>query len=328
MPNYLRGEDINIGFGVEDPSDRGTWVTPQIWVFGRTPAGIISEPEFVEIRETKTSGMDAQDSETIKTKAVGDFEFNVKVESFGFFLKSFLGQVTTSGLGGGAYQHTFEVLETNPQHPSLSCSLSLPRLEDYKYPLTVIKTLAIRTPIDDVVNATVGLLASSEVKAGTDFFTVTETARDYRFRHQDVVIKIADTEAELDAATGIELKSFEMTGDNNSRGNQTIGSLSGYEIVTLLQNLNINFSSDYLDETYRDLITDNTEKAMRLEMIRSDILIDTENPTIQFNFPKVKLSTRTQDRPIEDIVIDNCTARVYDAPNVVIINEREDYNNA
>ena len=45
---YLRGEDINIGVGMENPSNRGTIVAPQVWIPGRTPTGIVPIIEKVK----------------------------------------------------------------------------------------------------------------------------------------------------------------------------------------------------------------------------------------------------------------------------------------
>jgi hypothetical protein len=140
---------------------------------------------------------------------------------------------------------------------------------------------------------------------------------------------MADTEAELDAAEAISLKTFNSSHNGNVRRNQNVGELTGVDILTGLHNMELTFSSDYLDETYRDMIQDNEEKAVRIEMVRSDITIGAaNNPTIRITYPKVKLTSRDQDRPLDDIVVDTCTAKVLEAPTAVIINEREDYDNA
>ena len=325
--SYLRGEDINIGFGIEDPASRGTYVEPQIWVPGRSPAALISEPELVEIRETRITGMSAQDSEIVQKKSTGDFEFNLRVESFGFLVKSWLGgDVTTSGIESGVYEHTF-IVGDDAQHPTLSAGLVLS--QDYEYANTIVKSIAIRTPVDDVVNATANLLSPNETKRVGVAFAPTFDTKDYYFRHQDVTIKLADDEAGLDAADALCLKTFELSGDNNSRLNQCIGQIIPGDVLSLLQDMSIEFSADYLDETYRDLIIDGGQKALRIEMERSDIdYAGGNHPKITFDFPKVKLATRTQDRPIEDTVIDNCTARVFAAPTLKVVNERANYNHA
>ena len=162
MP-YIRGEDINIGVGSENPATRGTIVDPQSWIPGRTPTGIKPVIEKIEMKETRASGVDTQGAEIVQKRAEGDLEFNIRCGSFGYLLKSWLGKTTPSVVEVAAvWSHLFEVLPQNPEHPSLSLGLSQPNSQDYQYGLTLVKTLEIRTPVDDLVNATVGFLASKE----------------------------------------------------------------------------------------------------------------------------------------------------------------------
>jgi len=259
MP-YLRGEDINIGVGMENPAARRTIVPPQRWIPGRTPTDIEPEIVKVEIKETRASGVDTQGSEIIQKGAVGGLEFNVRSESIGYVLKSWLGKVTSSdavidgGEVGLVWVHKFEILPQNPEHPSLSLGLSQPNTQDYEYGLALVKTLEIRTPVDDLVNATAGFVAAKEVeKAGTPF-NPTFVSTDVRFRHQDVKIKFADTggnwatiKANLDAAAALSLKEFSITGDNGSRVNQNIGELVPGNVLALLQSLASTLKADFID---------------------------------------------------------------------------------
>ena len=147
---YLRGEDINIGVGAENTAARGTIVAPQVWIPGRTPTGVVPIIEKVEIKETRASGIDTQGSEIIQKRAEGDLEFNLRCGSIGYLLKSWLGKTTPSVVEAAAvWSHLFEVLPQNPEHPSLSLGLSQPNTQDYNYGLALVKSLEIRTPVDD-----------------------------------------------------------------------------------------------------------------------------------------------------------------------------------
>lgn len=255
---YLRGEDINIGIGIEDPAARGTIIAPQIWIPGRTPTGIVPMIEKVEMKETRASGIDTQGSEIVQKRAEGDLEFNVRCTSIGYLLKSWLGKCTTgSVLGtGNCWPHVFTVLPQDPEHPSLSLGLSQPNSQDYKYGLALVKTLEIRTPVDDLVNATVGFLAAEE-QAKDGAFDVAFESTDYIFRHQDVTIKMAeiaagtdswaDTKANLDAAAAMKLKEFSFGGDNGARINQNIGELVPGNVLALLQSLRATLKADFID---------------------------------------------------------------------------------
>ena len=262
MP-YIRGEDINIGVGMEDPAARGTIVAPQLWIPGRTPTGVVPIIEKVEIKETRASGIDTQGSEIVQKRAEGDLEFNVRCGSIGYLLKSWLGKcVTGSVLGGGdCWPHVFTILPQDPEHPSLSLGLSQPNSQDYEYGLALVKTLEIRTPVDDLVNATVGFLASKEQAKAGAAFNVSFGSTDYVFRHQDVVVKFAEivtteataadnwtaTKVKLDAAAAMSLKEFSFGGDNGARVNQNIGELNPDNVLALLASLRATLKADFLD---------------------------------------------------------------------------------
>ena len=252
---YLRGEDINIGVGTENPAARGTIVAPQTWIPGRTPTGIKPVIEKVEIKETRASGIDTQGSEIIQKRAEGDLEFNVRCGSFGYLLKSWLGKTTPSVVEAAAvWSHLFEVLPQNPEHPSLSLGLSQPNSQDYQYGLALVKTLEIKTPVDDLVNATAGFLASKEEEKAGAAYAVSFGSTDYVFRHQDVVVKFADaganwaaTKLALDAAASLSLKEFSFSGDNGARVNQNIGELVPGNVLGLLQSLKATLKADFID---------------------------------------------------------------------------------
>lgn len=260
MP-YLRGEDINIGVGIEE--SRGTIVSPQVWIPGRTPTGVVPIIEKIEMKETRASGIDTQGAEIVQKRAEGDLEFNVRCASIGYLLKSWLGKCTTDPTpieADAVWSHLFEILPQDPEHPSLSLGLSQPNSQDYEYGLALVKTLEIRTPVDDLVNATVGFLAAKEqARAGSH--TVAFESNDYPFRHQDVVVKMADivttettaaanwtaTKAALAAAAKMSLKEFSFGGDNGARINQNIGEENPGNVLAVLASLKATLKADFLE---------------------------------------------------------------------------------
>ena len=253
--SYIRGEDINIGVGMEDPAARGTVVAPQVWIPGRTPTGVVPIIEKVEMKETRASGVDTQGSEIVQKRAEGDLEFNIRCGSIGYLLKSWLGKTTPTVVEvAKVWSHLFEILPQNPEHPSLSLGLSQPNSQDYEYGLALVKTLEIRTPVDDLVNATAGFLAAKEQEKAGAAFVVSFGSTDYIFRHQDVKIKFADagaswvaTKAALASAAALSLKEFSFSGDNGARVNQNIGELVPGNVLALLQSLKATLKADFID---------------------------------------------------------------------------------
>lgn len=331
MP-LLRGEDVNIGFGIE--SVRGTPVAPGAWIPGRTPTGVNAVIDKAKIRETRGTKLASIGSEIIQKKASGSLEFNLRVSSIGYLLKSLLGTVSSALKGGesAVYRHTFNILANSPQHPSLTLGLSQPGLQDYEYPLALVKNLEIRTPVDDLINATTELLAQKEQEKSPAYSPVF-ASNDYYFRHQDVVIKIADNLAGLDAAPAIKVKGFSLSIENNARTNQNVSELNPSDIIVSDFEIEGEMDIDYQNKTYHDLFVSGAYKALRLEMTRTDITIGTaSNPKIQLDLPKISFDGADPNRPIDDIVSESLKFMAHysitDALGirVIIDNEKTNYN--
>jgi len=246
MP-YQRGEDINIGVGMENPAARGTIVVPQAWIPGRTPTGIAPVVEKVLLKETRATSIESEGSEIVQKRAEGDLEFNIRNNSLGYLLKSLLGKCTTTTLETGVYSHLFEVQTQNPEYPSLSLGLSQPGGQDYQYGLALVNKLELKTPVDDLVNATVSFIAAKEQEKSGSPFSPSFSSNDYYFRHQDVKIKMADSYSELDSAAAMSLKEFSLSIENGSRVNQNIGELNPGNVIALMQSIKATMKADYFE---------------------------------------------------------------------------------
>jgi len=328
----IRGEDLNVGVGVENPSTRGINVVAQKWVPGRAPAGVNVEVVKTLIKETKASGIMSQGSEVVQRKAIGGLEFNVKSESIGYFLKSLLGKCTTSVVAGSVNSHLFEILLNSPQFPTLTMLLSQPDHQDYEYPGALIKSLEIRTPVDDLANGTLEMVAWDEEESG-ETQTPTFASTDYIFRNYDVEIKIAANLAGLAAAEALATKEFSLNIANNGKENQPIGSITPTDTLAGLLEIGGNIVLDYEDDTYHDLYMAGTYRAMQITLTRSDIDIGGgSNPTITIQLARVSFETSNPDRPIDDIVKDGFTILAHysdtdsEAINITVVNTVEDYD--
>src|SRR5690606_24772091 len=123
-----------------------------------------------------------------------------------------------SNTADGATTHVFTRQVAGPQNPSLTLALSQPNQQDYEYPLAVVSSFELRTPVDDLVNATVSFVAQKEVEHA-DYTPAFQEDGDVVFRNHDVVIKFADTYDNLNSAEGVCIKEFSLTVANNSRPN-------------------------------------------------------------------------------------------------------------
>lgn len=303
---YLFGENIQLGVGAE--STRGTAVAPTAWIPARTPTGIVAVVDKVMVKETRNSGISSQGSELVQVRAEGDIEFNVRNTSIGHIWKSLLGSVN-SVTALGATTHTFTRANTGSQFPSLTLALSQQgSFQDYQYPMGVVNSLEIRTPVDDLVNATANFVAKQEnaVSAYTPTFS---DSTDVPFRGYNVILKFASSAAGLTAASGICLKEMNLSISNNVRPNQCIGSLSPTDILTLVTEISGSFVADFEDPaSYYDLFKAGTYRAMRIEMERTDLAVlgtSALKPKMVIDLPRVSFEGYTPDRPLDDIVTES-----------------------
>jgi len=90
---------------------------------------------------------------------------------------------------------------------------------------------------------------------------------------------------------------------------------------------------DYQDETFHDIFFDNTPKALKISLIKTntDIGSNPSNPQIEFIMPEVYFQSRNMDRPIDDVVGEELDFKaVYNTSNsqaveVKVVNETADF---
>lgn len=336
---YLMGDNIQLGIGMENPASRGTAVAPQIWLPARSPATVNAVVDTVAVRETMKTGIRSSDSSITQVRAEGDVEFNVRVASIGYILKSLLGSVT-SNTALGATTHTFTRQTESPLHPSLTLGLAQPNHQDYSYDLSVVSSLEIRTPIDDLVNATASFVSKAETEIAnyTPTFTLAE---DVFFRNHDITVKFATNVAGLSGASAICVKDMSVNVSNNVRPNQCLNSAnstSPADVFTLDTEIGGSLTVDYEGATaYHDVFVGQDYQAMEIKMIRDDLPVlgtSTDYYSLTITLPKVSFSSYSAERPIDDIVTENVEFMAhYDtteakAIEVELINELADYDNA
>lgn len=328
----LRGEDINIGLGLE--ASRGTGVTPQIWIPGKSPTGVDAQIDKVNIRETRASKMASSGSEVVQKKGGGALEFYLRNNSIGYILESLCGQSSVSTLSSGVYEHTFTILANNPEHPSLTLALSRPGDQDFEFALALAKVLGISVDPADLVMANAEFLSASEGADHADYSPVFGSD-DYYFRHQDVTLKLATNLAGLSGASAISVKTADMSVDNKARTNQNVSELNAGNVIAGDFEIGGNISLDYVDETYRDIFVAGAYRALQLKMERADIDLGGGNsPSLEINLPRISFSSREEERPIEDIVKEGIGYQAHWSEadslgiQVKLVSETADYTNA
>lgn len=330
-----RGEDIIIGVGLEDPSNRGTKVAPQVFIPGRVPTKLAVVMNKKLVKETRGSKLASAGSEAVMKHAAGDLEFNLRVKSIPYILKSLLGKLESAPKDGDAAVgvHTATVLPENPQHPALTAAVHQPQLTDYSYPLALISALGIKLVPDDLVVATVGIIAKDEV-AEDDAFEPTFDENDVYFRHQDVTIKIAENAASLDAGDTLLVKELTLNLANGARVDQNVSEFNPGNVIATTMSPTGSFKLDMDDEELRDVYVGGENRAIRITMVRSDITIGSaSHPKITITLPVCTIEKWSPDRPIDEVVRQGIDFTVHANPDgepvtIVVENDQADYLSA
>jgi hypothetical protein len=301
---YVRGEDVNIGLGVE--TTRGTPVTPAIWLPGRSPAGMIAQVDKVDIQETRATKMASQGAEIVGLSASGSIEFNLRNKSLGYILKSLMGSTAPALVAGETtiYRHTFDILLSNPQHPALTVGMSVPGIQDYEYALSIIKALNISISADDLPNGSIDIESKSEAEHAS--YSPAFVSDDYYFRHQDLTFKIATDVASLAGSTALKPKKIDLSIDNGARGNRNASELQRSDVLVSGFNIGGSFDMDFQAKTYHDIFTAGTYRAVSIVLNRLDVTLGTgAHPRLEIILPKVSFNSYDQDRPIDDILTES-----------------------
>jgi hypothetical protein len=326
-----RGENYAVGVAVE--ATRGTWVAAQDYVRSREPATVQTVVEKVDIKETKATGVASQGQVVTMKKVEGDMALNLRMRTIGYFLKSFLGGVSSAVEAGETvvYRHTF-TLDPAIQQPTLALSLARGTFPHKKVNGAVVSKMSMQFTTDDVINGSVSIKGLTEVTNAD--FTAGYSNSDPLVPHQFVTLKVADNVAGLAAAPIVCVTDLALEQDRGSREKLCISSESPVDMIAKLLSVSGKFNMDKTDDTYRELAIANTSKAIQISVVNTAQNIGvSSNPEITITLPNVTFTT-SETRPLDDVVTEEVSfVAHYDdteakAITVSLVNEKANYNAA
>lgn len=328
----VRGESY--AMGVAQEATRGTFAAAQDYVRTREPVGVQTVVEKVDIRETKVTGMNSQGQVVTRTRVEGEGAFNLRNRTIGYFLKSLLGDISSSVEAGetAVYRHTI-TLDPTVLQPTLALSLAKGDFDHKQVNGAIVSRLGFTFPVDDVVNGTMTLMGRTETTPGADF-TPAYADDDFLFPHQMVTVKVAANVAGLGAATPLVLTESTLELDRQSRERVSISSLSPVDFIARLLTVTGTLNFEKENDTYRDLAIANTPRALQFSIVNSAVTIGVaSNPELIITLPNVTFTT-SESRPIDDVVTEELqfTAHYDDTEasgiTVSLVNEKPNYNAA
>lgn len=262
--------------------------------------------------------------------AAGSFEGELRDKSFGLLLLNAIGTLSSAVNETTAYDHTL-TLEQSNQIDSIYIKVYDPN-KAILFRNVNLSKLTIKIAPGDVVKVSCDWVGKKDVVTVNSVISrITEN----NFTKNHAFIKVAANTAGLTAATRLSVKEFELTFDKgNIEHDSSLGTAEpedfhnpdGYRIMGKLK-------LNYEDETFLNYMKLNTMRALRLDLLNSDVTIGaTSNPEFKVDFTDVYFeewepdndlaAIRKQDIPFE-CHFDESNRRFWDS--MVLTNEQSAY---
>lgn len=300
------GRKVNIGIGKE--TVRGTAVAPTYWL-PKMDIEIDDKINYVVDESSVGVIEDAQGQDVTSKYTEGSITGRLSDTTLGLVLLGVFGTDTPTLVETGVYDHAFTVLET-AQHPTLTIGVTGPNESTgYRHALAMINQLDIDFEINKYCQYKAGFRANvASAGANTASFTANENA----FLPQHATLKVATNLAGLTGASAISTRKASITIKTNVEEDYTIGNLSPVDRVNKKFEVEGTIEIVYNDRTYIDMLTGDTQKAIRLTAQMNGTTIGaTSNPTLTIDLAKVKFQEVARKISNDDIVTQTLKFKAY-----------------
>lgn len=273
------GRKIEVGIGKE--ASRGTKVTPSFWV-PKYEVNIQDKKKYIDNEQSIGVIADTDGSAIVQEWAEGDITGKIASDNFGLFLLATLGNSFSTDKETTVKDHTFELLNSN-QHQSLTIECKNDN-EQLAYALGVINALKITADVGKFVEFSASFFA----KKGVASSSTPAYSSENEFIAKNASVKFADTLSGLDSASSTPMKSVELSIEKNIEPEDVLGSNEPLNYFNKQTSIEINIESLYTDTTLEAYFKNGTSKAMRIDIINSDVTIGaSSNPALRIDLPKV-----------------------------------------
>ncbi len=300
------GRKVSIGIGKE--TVRGTAVAPTYWL-PKMDIEIDDKINYVVDESSVGVIEDAQGQDVTSKFAEGSITGRLSDTTLGLVLLGVFGTDTPTLVETGVYDHVFSVLET-AQHPTLTIGVAGPNESTgYRHALAMIDQLDIDLEINKYCQYKAGFRANVAIAgANTPSYTAVENA----FLPQHATLKVATNLAGLAGASAISTRKVSLSIKTNVEEDFTIGNTSPVDRVNKKFEVEGTIEVVYNDRTYIDLLTADTQKAIRITTLMSGTTIGaTSNPTLTIDLAKVKFQEVARKISNDDVVTQTLKFKAY-----------------
>ena len=285
------GRRLSVGVGKE--AIRGVGVAPTKWL------NCLSFSHSDKVSKAKVDGtfgnITGGNLSLVTNKwAEGEMELEMGDSSFALMLLATLGAVS-SDVFSGANKHTFTLQDDN-QHDSLSIHTNDP-IGDMIFELSMIESLAVTITPDELVKYTVTFKSKNSAGNTISSSYVAEN----KFLGRYLTIKLAAATGDLDAASGISVKGLTIVFTKNLELDNVLGTVQPEDILNKLFTISGDIDLNYEDRTWRDYMLNGDYRALRLDLVNSDVTIGTTNPSFRIDLSKVEFDSWEPEYSIDEI---------------------------
>lgn len=301
MTKYI-GRLVNVGLAKE--TVRGTPVAASHWLPKSAVAFFDRVNKWASQMSYGSIG-DAAQSAKVLEWAEGTIETELNDRAFGLILYAMLGTLQTTGPTDSAYTHTYS-LQNDNQHDSLTITLADPDRTD-QYALAMLDSLEINIVPDEMNTIVAGFKSRSgrAVAAASPSYAAFN-----KFLGRHTKIKLASVVGGLAAASELSIKSMKISVAKNLLVNSVVGTVWPEDIINQKFEITGEFELDLDDQTYRNLMLDNSYRAMRIQMINTDVLIGASSrPTFTLDLARVHFENWEPTRNNDEIVTQKVSFR-------------------
>jgi hypothetical protein len=289
------GRVVDMGIGRE--TSRGVGVEPAFWI---PKMSFNFDDKVVKVRSEAGVGTLADSEEALVTTKYGqgDLEGEIRDKSFGLLLYAMLGTLSTSAPADSAYTHSFSLLES-AQHPSLSMFVQDP-ISNEQYELCMLNQLEISAELDAVAKYTAQFIGKQGIAVSAR--TVTYLAEN-KFTKKHISVKFATDLASLTAASPISIKRLSFVVNKNVAMDDVLGTAEPEDILNKQISVEGEIELNYEDETIKNYMKDNSNKAMEIKLTNTDAVIGSATrPSLTIRMPKVDFFDWQPDYANNEIV--------------------------
>jgi len=306
------GRLANLGIGRE--ASRGVGVAAEFWVPKITLSYDDKVTKVTSALSYGSINVFGNQSLVAQKWAEGTIEGEVLDRSFGLLMYALFGTVSSASVSG-AYTHTYTLAETN-QHQSLSMYIDEPN-GDLLFELAMIESMELTFDPNDVVKFTVDFKSKSAAGSSASATYVAQN----KFLGKHLALKIAATTGDLAAATAISPKSLKLTINKNLMLDQVLGTVQPEDILNQGFSITGELELVYDNRTYANYMLDGTYRAMRIDLVNTDVTIGSTNPSFRLDLSRVEFSSWEPTRNNDEVMVEKINfSALWDITNENVIN--------